>query len=128
MKLIFLKKFRPNTPDTKINWCKKCGNAIILNIKDNFECRQCSGNIFTKHEDSEVCKDSENLKPVKSKKKNRKKSKEEEILLPDGIVVCPSCSNGCLKESGCNFIECKWPECESHFCSICRTPLRVIPK
>ena len=123
-----IKKFRPQTPDEKMNWCQKCGFAMTLNIKENFECPQCSGDSFLKFQDGKISKDSENLKPIKSKSKNRKKSKEESLKLPEDVIICPTCSNGCLKESGCNFIECKWPECESTFCNICRTPLRVTPK
>jgi hypothetical protein len=38
---------------------------------------------------------------------------------------CPKCKNFVLKDSGCNFIKCRWPGCkDSFFCYLCSSPLK----
>ena len=38
---------------------------------------------------------------------------------------CPKCKNFVLKDSGCNFIKCRWPGCkDSYFCYLCSAVLK----
>jgi hypothetical protein len=114
-----IKKYKPSSPLSKIEWCLECGVAFTHKLKENAFCPNCSGAIQVEKNESDI-------------KRGKKRIKEEnnpvEVTpeLPDNVLICPSCKNGSVKDSGCNFIQCKWPDCEIFYCSLCKRRLKVI--
>jgi Zinc finger, C3HC4 type (RING finger) len=72
-----------------------------------------------------------NKKPDINQKEEKKSKKNEEDLsiafLQKNFKKCPKCKMAIEKESGCNFIMCRWPTCkETYFCILCDKLLTVI--
>ncbi|KAH9973116.1 hypothetical protein BGW80DRAFT_1311884 [Lactifluus volemus] len=42
------------------------------------------------------------------------------LVQQEGWKYCPTCKTPCEKISGCNFISCISPGCNTHFCYACR--------
>ena len=58
-----------------------------------------------------------------------KKKREEALTLEflnNNCKKCPKCKTPIEKESGCNFMKCRWPACkDSYFCLLCEKALTV---
>lgn len=69
--------------------------------------------------------------PEDQKKPNEKKPKKVENdnyleNLKKDSKPCPKCKNFVYRDSGCNFIKCRWPGCkDSYFCYLCGIALTV---
>lgn len=74
-----------------------------------------------------------NKEKEKANVKASVKAKENSAPVNDGYLEqlkkesrrCPKCKNFVLKDSGCNFIKCRWPGCkDSYFCYLCSAVLK----
>jgi hypothetical protein len=67
--------------------------------------------------------------PIKNKKKADLNKNENNSLdyVMKNCKQCPKCKQFVEKDSGCNFIKCRWPGCtDSYFCFLCGIGLTVI--
>lgn len=69
------------------------------------------------------------VEPPKNKKKTDLNKNENNSLdyVMKNCKQCPKCKQFVEKDSGCNFIKCRWPGCtDSYFCFLCGIGLTVI--
>ena len=60
---------------------------------------------------------------------NKRLNEEKQNLdfIAKNFKKCPQCKTPVEKESGCNFMKCRWPGCkDSYFCLLCDKALTVI--
>ncbi|KAI0297436.1 hypothetical protein BC826DRAFT_933608, partial [Russula brevipes] len=75
--------------DCNYVWCKACQQEIVPDAPDGPD-HSCDGSSELKH-----------------------------LAQQQGWKYCPTCSTPCEKISGCNFLSCISPGCNSHFCYKC---------
>ena len=78
-----------------------------------------------------VVKRAENAPRLIKGDKNKKLQEEKKNLdfIAKNFTKCPKCKTPVEKESGCNFMKCRWPGCkDSYFCLLCNKALTVIDK
>lgn len=79
----------------------------------------------------EVVKRAESAPRLIKGDKNKKLQEEKKNLdfIAKNFTKCPKCKTPVEKESGCNFMKCRWPGCkDSYFCLLCNKALTVIDK
>ncbi|CAG9326167.1 unnamed protein product [Blepharisma stoltei] len=116
-----MRKFKPKGKNLFFKQCFKCDAPmeISVNVKEiicpgchRVYCPQCNN----KHTGM-TCEEFE--------KSKEDKKKQEEIPKIEDMVRCPKCRNGILKESGCNFMLCRYPDCrKTYFCFLCGKQLQ----
>jgi predicted RNA-binding Zn-ribbon protein involved in translation (DUF1610 family) len=120
---ISLKSYKSEEQNLIMKWCKDCEfGALIDKYATSFECPNCH---------QVYCPRCNMKHPYVEKCPERKISTgfgQDSIFMKEllkNTVYCPNCDGAIQKDGGCNFIECKYPRCETSFCIICRKKLTV---
>ena len=114
-----VKNAKPAKNNEVLKFCNQCDFGAFVSVDiQKFDCPVCNKSIcakcnrkFTENccEDLEEIIDLEDLGEIKDK-----------------VVNCPGCKLKILKQSGCNFLRCAWPECrQPYFCFLCMKELTV---
>jgi hypothetical protein len=106
---------RLSIDDQFVKYCDVCDyTATVLMSDREFTCPNC---------DKKTCVKCN--KPYSINCCNRQSSSNFGDL-KDFIVKCPQCGSAVLKENGCNFLTCCWPDCKKvSFCFLCKKVLDV---
>lgn len=141
-------------PKCKKKYCPQCNqdhsekitceeHVRILENKEQEKNRE-----EKKLKEKKVKEDEEIVLPEQKKRPNRaeeekkhqkkgedRKKREQNAKVNDELFVenlkkeskaCPKCKNFVFRDSGCNFIKCRWPGCkDSYFCYLCGASLTI---
>lgn len=115
-----MRKYKPNNKKLVFKQCFKCDAPMEIpkNIRE-IECPGCQS-VYCPQ-----CNNKHTHMSCKEFLKSKEKNHEEDILAIENLVRCPRCKNGIVKDAGCNFLLCKYPNCRRvYFCYLCGKELK----